>query len=113
MRVLVFASILLAAGCAQSSGVLKQGPDTYTVSTQAAPARGGMPGAKRMAYEEASDHCGKLGREMKVISEATRRINQFGAGWADLTFRCLQASDPELTRPNLKAVPDVVIENRR
>ena len=38
----------LMSACAQSSGVMKLGPDTYTVSVHAAPARGGESGAKHI-----------------------------------------------------------------
>jgi uncharacterized lipoprotein YajG len=47
------ASILLTA-CAQSSGVLKMGPDTYSVSAAAAPARGGYSEARKLALTEAN-----------------------------------------------------------
>lgn len=35
------AAALALAGCAQSSGAMKMGPDTYSVSVHAAPVLGG------------------------------------------------------------------------
>ena len=49
----ISASILLMA-CAQSSGVLKMGPDTYSVSASADPARGGYSEARKLALTEAN-----------------------------------------------------------
>ena len=44
-----FTTSALLVACAQSSGVLKLGPDTYSVSVHAAPARGGEVGARKLA----------------------------------------------------------------
>ena len=56
----VVAAIVLA-GCANSSGVVKVGPDTFTISTSASPGKGGVPAAKRIAYQEAAAECAKRG----------------------------------------------------
>jgi hypothetical protein len=45
MRLVLVLFLVMLCGCAQSSGVLKLGPDTYTVQVHAAPARGGESGA--------------------------------------------------------------------
>ena len=64
-KILVTIALMLA-GCAQSSGILKMGPDTYSVSVHAAPARGGVSGAKKLAFEEGNEHCSSLGKEFLV-----------------------------------------------
>lgn len=101
------------AGCANSSGVMKAGPDTYTISTSASPGRGGLPAAKRMAYEEANNECARQGREVFSLSEKgasptwTEGVANF-----ELNFRCLTANDPEFQRQQLRSSPDKVIEKR-
>lgn len=108
-------SILLIvglSGCAQSSGVLKMGPDTYTVSTHAAPARGGTSGAKSLSLTEANQYCAGMGKEIYVTNIETRPSSHLPGGTADVTFRCLAKGDPELQRPDYEPAADLVIENR-
>jgi hypothetical protein len=100
-------------GCAQSSGALKMGPNTYTITVAAAPARGGETAARRLAIEEATATCQGLGREL-LVKDMTSGPATHGAGGAvDLIFRCLEADDPEMKRPTYKRVPDTVIEDLR
>jgi hypothetical protein len=85
----------LIAGCAMSSGVLKTGPDTYTVAVHAAPARGGIAGAKRIAYTQANAECDRQGRQILTVSEETGHDFP-AAGRVNITFRCLPKDDPAL-----------------
>lgn len=104
----------LISGCATSSGVVKMGLDTYSINVVAAPARGGVAGAKRMAYEEANQSCAKTGKELLVVNERLARTSDAGAGTIDLTFRCLNKGDPELAkRPEIRDRPDVIIQDQR
>src|SRR5713101_9637431 len=80
---------VLFAGCAHSSGVLNMGPDTYTVSAAAAPARGGSSEARKIALTAANDHCAQMGKEILVTNVDTATTNIYGAGSAEVTFRCL------------------------
>jgi hypothetical protein len=86
----------LLAGCAHSSGVLKMGPDTFTASAAASPARGGVSGARQIALAEANEHCVRMGQEILVTNITTATINIYGAGSAEVTFRCLAKGGPEL-----------------
>lgn len=105
-------SIQLAA-CAQSSGILKMGPDTYSVSVHAAPARGGESGARNLALTEANERCSAEGKEILVTNIASGPSSHFPGGTVNITFRCLAMGDPELQRPIYRSVPSAVIENRR
>jgi hypothetical protein len=87
--------ITVAGGCAVSSGVLKTGPDTYTITVSAAPARGGIAGAKKIAYTKANAECASQGREILTVSEETGHDFP-AAGRANITFRCLPKDDPAL-----------------
>lgn len=59
-------AIAAVSGCAWKSGALQLGPDTYQVSANASPARGGETGARKMAIEQANEHCATLGRTIEV-----------------------------------------------
>lgn len=108
---LIFVPLLLTA-CAQSSGVLKMGPDTYSVSVHAAPARGGAPGARNLAITEANDQCTKLGREILVKNISSGRSTHLPGGTVEVTFQCLAKGDPDLQRPEYRSAPSAVIEVR-
>ena len=103
---------LALGGCAQSSGVLKMGPDTYTVSIHAAPARGGQSGAKKLAYAEAAEHCAKMGREMLVANTYSGESSHLPGGTVDLNFQCLAKGDRDLRRPTYASEPAIVIQKR-
>lgn len=109
------ALVILAtqAGCAKSSGVLKMGPDTYSVSVHAAPARGGESGARKIALTEANAKCVAEGKEILVTSVSSGRSSHFPGGTVEVTFQCLSKGDPDLQRPRYRAVPTTVIEDRR
>ena len=113
-KLLWLTSVAFIAGCSHSSGVLKVGPDTYTIATSASLGKGGIPAAKRIAYEEANEQCVKQGNlEVFTLSEKSN-----GTTWADgmyrfeLNFRCLKANDPEFKRQNLQIAPDTIIEKK-
>lgn len=112
-----FLTALLVLGsmsaCAQSSGVMKLGPDTYTVSVHAAPARGGESGAKNLALSEAGIYCESNGREILVNNLNSGPSTHFPGGTVDVTFRCLGKGDPELQRPTYRPAPAITIEDRR
>ena len=113
-KMLVSLSTLsLLSACAQSSGVLKLGPDTYTVSVHAAPARGGESGARNLALTEANEHCQSQSREILVTNLNSGRSTHFPGCTVEVTFRCLEKGDPELQRPTFRRAPDITIEDRR
>jgi hypothetical protein len=103
---------LLLTACAQSSGVHKMGPDTYTVSVHAAPARGGEPGARNLAISEANAHCAREQKEILVQNISSGRSKHLPGATVELTFQCLAKGDPDLQRPSYRAAPTSVIEVR-
>jgi hypothetical protein len=105
------ASLALTA-CAMSSGILPMGPDTYTISVHAAPARGGEVGAKGIAIREANAYCTNLGKQLLVI-HTNSGPGAMPGGDFGMEFRCLAPGDPELVRPTYSKEPDTVIEDRR
>lgn len=113
MKTMLTLSSFALCACAMSSGVLKMGPDTYTLTVGASPLREGVVGAKQLALEEASRYCSAAGREILVTNTSSETINVRGAGTMDITFRCLAAGDPDLQRPDYRVPATTVIEDRR
>ena len=103
---------LLTVGCIQSSGVLKMGPDTYSISVHAAPGQGGMTGSKRTAINEANAHCSAMRKEIVITNADSHPSTHFPGGTTDVTFLCLDKRDIELKRPKYRDSPDIIIENR-
>lgn len=91
MRFLVLATAAFAlAGCASSSGALRSGLDTFTVTATASPGAGGSAKAKQSAYADANRECGKQGKSINVLSErATAPSWTDGMHAVDLTFKCV------------------------
>jgi hypothetical protein len=112
---LLIVTVSFVVGCSSSSGVSRVGPDTYTISTSASPGKGGVPAAKKIAYQEAERACDKLGDlEVFVLNEKTASPTwSDGMAHMDLDFRCLHADDPEFQRQRLESSPDVIVENRQ
>lgn len=118
MRILGLGATLFASGCGAISGlypasVQPLGPDTFAVSAQLdrRDFSTGLPGAQRKALEAAKTTCDKLGKQLLVKSTengVTGHTVHYSA-----TFRCLDVGDPELKRPDLERVPDVVVQDRR
>ncbi len=84
---LVALTCLMISGCAWQSEALKIGDDTYQVSANASPARGGITGAREMALTKANMKCDSLGKKIDVTdiqSEFAFPAN----GVATVTFTC-------------------------
>ena len=88
MKTILYVLLAALAGCANSSGVLRTSADTYTVTVEASPGKGGIVAARRIAYEEAAKQC---------APDAVKRISEVGAdmSWNEtmhrmtLDFRCV------------------------
>jgi hypothetical protein len=90
----------LLGACAQSTGVLPMGPDTFSIATS--DELGGVVAAKRAAVMEASTFCSSRGQQMIAMqSQSSVKKDWAGdsIGHHDFTFRCLNAGDPQLGRP--------------
>lgn len=89
MKQIVFIVAIALVGCASSSGVLRSGPDTFTVTATASPGAGGETAAKKSAYGDASLECSKGGKALSIVAEkVTAPTWTNGMHSIDLTFRC-------------------------
>lgn len=99
-RISGIAFALALSACAQSTGVLPMGPDTFSVATS--DELGGVVAAKRAAVSEATGFCAARGQQMVAMqSQSAVRPDWVGdpIGHHDFTFRCLDGNDPQLGRP--------------
>lgn len=108
----VLAMFFILQGCAQSSGVLKLGPDTYLISTHAAPVLGGEVGAKKRSIKKANKFCSEMGKEIMVSNMLTKQSTHLSGGTSEIRFLCLLKNDSRLRSPNYQRGVDTVIEIR-
>jgi len=86
MRYLILVVVGLS-GCAWTTDALKLSDNTYQVSSNASPARGGKTGAREMALREANDKCDSLGQKISVTDIQTGWAFPTN-GTATVTFTC-------------------------
>jgi hypothetical protein len=88
--VITISAAFILTACSSSSGVIKTGPDSFTISTSASPGKGGVPAAKRIAYQEAGEECARRnGMEVITLSEkASTPTWTEGMANMELNFRC-------------------------
>lgn len=103
---LVVATLLSIIGCAQSTGAMKMGPDTYNVTADAL----GSSNARQVALSEANSHCQGMGKEILVTNTGVGQDRARSV--YDVTFKCLSTGDPDLQRPNYESAADIVIKSR-
>ena len=106
--------LVFLTSCAQNSGIVTVGPDTFMVSRQAATGFTGMGTLKAQALEEARRFCSSSKKEVQVVNTTDSQPPYILGNFprTEVQFMCLSTGDPELTRPKLGSRPDVVIENR-
>ena len=113
MLVFLVATFALV-GCATKSGVLKLGPNTYTLSAGVA-GTGSVSGndtmAKREALTEANGFCMSMGKE--ILVQNTQMSSTYAGSTNEIVFQCLDANDPaSKVTPVYSPKPNIVIENR-
>jgi hypothetical protein len=91
--------LILLSACASSSGVVKVGEDTYTVSGSGK-SPSGYAGSEVMkaVFKEANDYCAEMSKKVNVV---TTHMNDQSFGIpaaAEIQFKCLAANDPELKK---------------
>lgn len=112
VRLLVFVfllSLVILMGCAKSSGVFPTGVDTYTIIMSGQ----GQVSKRELvqkAYAEANTFCAQSGKVMQPIATSYNKNVWTAESSYELQFRALDKDDPEVARPNLKPIPDTIIE---
>jgi hypothetical protein len=101
MRIVLVLAAAAIAGCA-ASGITPMGQDTYMAAKQGAVGFSSFGTLKAELFTDANTFCAKQGKQLQPVAErgVEGRIGQFPT--AEVTFRCLAASDPEAGRPEFK-----------
>ena len=92
MKLIAIVSALALTACATSSGVLKTGPDSFSITTAASHGAGGIPAARQSAYEQGAAACKAQGAELVKVDESTKPQTWIdGMARVELNFRCQRA----------------------
>ncbi len=98
MKIILGIAVILLAGCAVNSGVVRIAPDTYTVSRQAATGFSGSGDLKFKAIVEADAFCKRQGKSLRILRTGGTHPPYFFGNFpkAEVEFRCIDAKEPEL-----------------
>ena len=91
---LALTAALSLSGCAESSGILPAGPDTYTLTEPVSSMAGGEIEAQRVVLQKANGFCTSKGREMMPLDLKDEGAPYGPTGYS-ATFRCLLPTDAE------------------
>ena len=98
-RIYLAPMLVLLSACASSSGVVKVGEDTFTLSgTGKSPA--GYAGSEVMkaVYSEANDYCNGMGKKIKVVTTQMHDQTFPNPADASIQFLCVDANSPQIKK---------------
>lgn len=108
-RLLLSGSLALGLCACANSGAQQIGRDTYLVSARVP--FSGQTGAKSDALSTAAKQCASLGKEMLLDHiDSSECALHGGCGEAEVTFLCLDKSDPRYRAAIMRKEPDQAIE---
>lgn len=93
--------VITLSGCLSTSQVLEMGRDTYSVTATADGYRLASQ-ARESAFQAGTEKCASLGKRFMLTNESTTRTRMGIDTTVTVTFRCLNESDPEYLRPNVR-----------
>ncbi len=110
-RITVIAVVVFLTGCA-SSGVVPMGQDTFMISKQSATGFSSAGAVKADIYREGSAYCASQGKEFQPVNDhGVDGVPGRAFASAEVQFRCLNKGDAELSRPTMKPIANIRIEN--
>jgi len=94
MKYSILSIFILLAGCAQNSGIIPMGGETYMVSRQAATGFSGMGTLKAEAMREAYEQCQKSQKIVKVLETIDAKPPYIFGNFpkTEIRFKCVQES---------------------
>jgi hypothetical protein len=111
MKRMTIALAVSLAGCT-SSGVIPIGQDTFMISKQSSTGFHSAGSVKAEIYREGYAYCVSQGKEFQPISDrGVDGVVGVSYANAEIQFRCLSKGDPELSRPTMRPIPNIRIEN--
>jgi hypothetical protein len=112
MKVGIIVFVVFVASCVSTTDIVPVGKDSYLISGRA---NGGLNAGKGtiQATQKANAYCATQ-HKLMIIRRVDTSGNAavFGES-ANLYFSCVDETDPEYVRPNLKKDPTTVIEDQR
>ncbi len=113
MKTQILVLSVALAGCATTSEIVPYGKDTYMLSSD--DIWGGHSGGSLQvkAAQSANAFCAKQGKQFIVRNTGTQGLQGWTPTSSTLIFSCISEKDPEFQRPNLRAEPTTIIEDRR
>jgi hypothetical protein len=106
-------AIILISGCATTSSIVPYGKDSYLISAEDAWGGASSGSLQVKAAEKANQFCESQGKKLVVRNLSAAGVQAWTGTSSTLVFSCLDASDPEYSRPTLRKEADTVIEDRR
>jgi hypothetical protein len=111
MKKIIFSVVVLLTGCA-SSGVVPMGQDTFMISKQSSTGFHSASSVKADIYKEGSEYCASQGKEFQPVNDhGVDGVPGRSFASAEVQFRCLSKGDAELSRPTMKPIANIRIEN--
>ena len=94
MKYAIIPLVLVLAGCAQNSGIIPMGGETYMVSRQAATGFSGMGTLKAEAMKEAYAQCQKSQKIVKVLETIDAKPPYIFGKFpkTEIRFKCVKES---------------------
>ena len=108
----LFFFLLILAGCAAQSDVVRVNHETFKVSRQAETDFSGLSTLRVEALEEGYKYCSRQNKFMRVdtITEFLPPDNARGLPRVEVQFMCLEETDQRLTGSKSDTSSDKVIE---
>lgn len=94
MKYLILSIFILLTGCAQNSGIIPMGGETYMVSRQAATGFSGMGTLKAEAMREAYEQCQKSQKIVSVLETIDAKPPYIFGNFpkTEIRFKCIKES---------------------
>ncbi|MGP4988182.1 MULTISPECIES: hypothetical protein [Pseudoalteromonas] len=94
MKYSIISLVIVLAGCAQNSGIIPMGGETYMVSRQAATGFTGMGTLKAEAMREAYTQCQKSQKMVKILETIDAKPPFIFGNFpkTEIRFKCVEES---------------------
>lgn len=96
MRYPTLMAMTILCGCASQTGVMANGPDTYSILITGGSGFVSSGSLKARAYQQAASYCAGRGKIMEIVDDQEQRGGVLGKfPEAQIKFRCIShASAP-------------------
>jgi hypothetical protein len=107
---MALALVLSLSACISSSDVVPMGPDTYMVSTHQQGGIASPGGLVGRSATKANAYCAAMSKQMVPDGVQSQQNLWFNSTDNTFMFRCYAANDARDQSPNLRPIPNAVIQ---